>query len=190
MEESAFMLHVSSNLSETSKTDGKPAVHADDAESALLKRYLRDVRRFALLSHEHERALAKQIQESRGEWQRLLLDHLLHVPLLLAWWPRIRRGALPMTTLCRPGSIPPATELKVTLQGLHGLHCQMREAAKQRGASLVQTVPALRATMRALLHDWDWQLEFLQQAWQRFDTTMSTSTAASAQPCRQATCYA
>ena len=66
MEESAFMLHVSSNLSESAKTDGKRAVHADDAESAILKRYLRDVRRFNLLSHEHERALAKQIQESRS----------------------------------------------------------------------------------------------------------------------------
>src|SRR5215472_232036 len=137
------MLHVSSNLSEPVKADGKRTIHADDAESAILKRYLRDVRRLSLLSHEHERALAKQIQESRGEWQRLLLDHLLHVPLLLAWWPRIRRGALPMTALCRAGSIPPATELKATLQGLHSLHCEMREAAQQRGARLVQTVPAL-----------------------------------------------
>src|SRR2546423_5018186 len=187
MEESAFMLHVSSNLSEPSKTDGKRAVHADDVESAILKRYLRDVRRFALLSHDHERVLAKQIQESRGEWQRLLLDHLLHVPLLLCLWPRIRRGALPMTALCRPGSIPPATELKATLQGLHSLHCQMREAVQQRGASPVQTVPALRATMRALLHGWDWQLEFLQQAWHRFHTTMSM--AAAAQQPRQAACY-
>src|SRR5215475_403750 len=153
------MPYVSSNLSEPTKTDGKRAVHADDAESAILKRYLRDVRGLSLLSHERERVLAKQIQESRGEWRSLLLEHLIHVPLLLAWWPRIRRGALPMTALCRPGSIPPATELKATLQGLHSLHCQMREAAKQRGAGLVQTVPALRTTMRALLHDWDWQLE-------------------------------
>src|SRR5215471_7645081 len=148
MKGSASMLHVSSNLSEPVKADGKRAIHTDDAESAILKRYLRDVRRLSLLSHERERTLAKQIQESRGEWQRLLLDHLLHVPLLLAWWPRIRRGALPMTALCRPGSIPPTMELKATLQGLHSLHCQMREAVQQRGASLVQSVPALRATMR------------------------------------------
>ncbi len=187
MEESVSMLHVASNLSEPLKTDGKRAIQADDAESAILKRYLRDVRGLSLLSHERERALAKQIQESRGEWRHLVLDHLVHVPLLLAWWPRIRRGALPMTALCRAGAIPPAAELKTTLQSVHSLHCQMREVIQQRGARQVQTVPALRATMRALLHDWDWQLEFLQQAWQRFDTAMTTSAAA--RQSRQAMCY-
>ncbi len=140
------MPHVASNLSEPLKTDGKRAIQADDAESAILKRYLRDVRGLSLLSHERERALAKQIQESRGEWRHLVLDHLVHVPLLLAWWPRIRRGALPMTALCRPGAIPPAVELKTTLQSVHSLHCQMREVIQQRGARQVQTVPALRAT--------------------------------------------
>jgi len=181
------MLHVSSNLAEPPKTDGKRAIQADDAESAILKRYLRDVRGLSLLSHERERALAKQIQESRGEWRHLLLDHLIHVPLLLTWWPRIRRGAMPMTALCRPGAIPPAAELKTTLQHVHNLHCQMREMIQQRSASQGQTVPALQATMRALLHDWDWQLEFLQQAWQRFDTAMTTG--ASAGQSRRAVCY-
>lgn len=182
------MLHGSSNLSTPQQTDGRRAIHADDAESALLKRYLRDVRRASLLSRERERALAKQIQESRGEWQHLLLEHLLHVPLLLTWWPRLRRGALPMTALCRPGAIPPAAECKATLQGLHSLHCQLLEAVQQRGANQVQTVSALRATMRALLHDWDWQLEFLRRAWGRFDTAMTMAAAAT--PPRQATCYA
>src|SRR5262249_18245839 len=143
------MPYVSSNLSEPTKTDGKRAVHADDAESAILKRYLRDVRGLSLLSHERERVLAKQIQESRGEWRSLLPEPLIHVPPLLAWWPRIRRGALPMTALCRPGPLPPAAELKATLQDLHNLHCQMREAVQQRGASCVQTVAALQAAMRA-----------------------------------------
>lgn len=181
------MPYVSSNLSEPVKTDGKRAVYADDAESAILKRYLRDVRGLSLLSHERERVLAKQIQESRGEWQSLLLAHLIHVPLLLAWWPRIRRGALPMTALCRPGTLPPAAELKAALQELHSLHCQMREVVQQRDASHGQTVTAIQAAMRALLHGWDWQLEFLQQAWQRFHIAM-TMGAAAEHP-RQVMCY-
>jgi len=182
------MLHASSNLSEPVKADGKRAIHADDAESAILKRYLRDVRRLALLSHERERSLAKQIQESRGEWRRLLLDHLLHVPLLLMWWPRIRRGALPMTTLCRPGAIPPAAEFKATLQKLHSLQCQMREVLQQRSVGQAQSALELRASMQRLLHDWDWQLEFLQQTWRRFDRAMTRATATS--QARRAMCYA
>ena len=182
------MLHASSNLSEPVKADGKRAIHADDAESAILKRYLRDVRRLSLLSHERERSLAKQIQESRGEWRRLLLDHLLHVPLLLMWWPRIRRGALPMTTLCRPGAIPPAAEFKATLQKLHSLQCQMREVLQQRSVGQAQSALELRASMQRLLHDWDWQLEFLQQTWRRFDRAMTRATATS--QARRAMCYA
>ena len=182
------MLHASSNLSEPVKADGKRAIHADDAESAILKRYLRDVRRLSLLSHERERSLAKQIQESRGEWRRLLLDHLLHVPLLLMWWPRIRRGALPMTTLCRPGAIPPAAEFKATLQRLHSLQCQMREVLQQRSVGQAQSALELRASMQKLLHDWDWQLEFLQQTWRRFDRAMTRATATS--QARRAMCYA
>jgi len=46
----------------------------------------------------------------------------------------------------------------------------------------------LRATMRALLHDWDWQLEFLQQTWRRFDRAMTRATATS--QARRAMCYA
>src|SRR5499427_6130702 len=182
------MLHASSNLSEPVKADGKRALHADDAESAILKRYLRDVRRLSLLSHERERSLAKQIQESRGEWRRLLLDHLLHVPLLLMWWPRIRRGALPMTTFCRPGAIPPAAEFKATLQKLHSLQCQMREVLQQRSVGQAQSALELRASMQRLLHDWDWQLEFLQQTWRRFDRAMTRATATS--QARRAMCYA
>jgi len=170
------MPYVSSNLSEPVKTDGKRTVHADDAESAILKRYLRDVRGLSLLSHERERVLAKQIQESRGEWRCLLLDHLVHVPLLLAWWPRIRRGGLPLTTLCRPGTTPTPDEFKSTLQGLYSLACQMRRVAQPQDTPQLQTVPALRATMRTLLQDWDWQLTFLQQAWRRFDRAMTLAT--------------
>lgn len=65
------------------QTEKKQTARIDGNEC--LERYLRDVRRFAVLSRERERALAKQIQESRSQWQELLLKHLLHVPLLLAW---------------------------------------------------------------------------------------------------------
>lgn len=167
---------VAANVSELLQTNGKPTVHADDHESAVLKRYLRDVRRHTLLSRERERSLGQQIQDGRNQWQHLLLEHLLHVPLLLSWWPRLRRGGLPITTLCRPGTTPTPDEFKSTLQGLHSLACQMRSVFQQQDTHQLQTVPALRATMRALLHDWDWQLDFLQQAWRRFDTAMTMAT--------------
>ena len=179
---------VASNVSEFVQTNGKQAVHADDNDSAVLKRYLRDVRRFTLLSREHERTLGKQIQEGRNQWRHLLLEHLLQVPLLLAWWPRLRRGTLPLTTVCRPGTTPAAEEFKTTLPGLHNLSCQMRGVMQQQDVPQLQAVPALRATMRALMHDWDWQLEFLQQTWRRFDTAMRLAT--NAQQSRRATCYA
>jgi len=110
------------------------------------------------------------------------------VPLLLTWWPRIRRGALPMTALCRPGAIPPAAEFKATLQSLHSLQCQMREVLQQRSVGHAQRVLGMRASMQTLLHNWDWQLEFLQQTWRRFDRAMTRATATSQS--RRATCYA
>jgi RNA polymerase primary sigma factor len=58
----------------------------------------------------------------------------------------------------------------------------MQMIVRQQDAYQVQTIPALRATMRAVLHGWDWQPKFLQQAWQRFDTTM-TLAAANPQSC-------
>lgn len=181
------MPSVASNVSENVQTNGKRNVQADDSESAVLKRYLRDVRRFTLLSHDRERALGKQIQDSRNEWRHLLLEHLIHVPLLLARWPRIRRGTLPLTALCRPGSTPALPEFKTTLQRLHGLSCQMRGMVQQQELHECQALPALRATMRVLLHEWDWQLEFLQQTWRRFDTAMTRATTT--QQSRRAACY-
>jgi RNA polymerase primary sigma factor len=37
----------------------------------------------------------------------------------------------------------------------------------------MQRIPALRATMQALLSDWEWQQKFLLLAWQRFDGAMA-----------------
>ena len=60
------------------KTDKKQSTRIDGDE--WLERYLRDVRRYSVLSRESERALAKQIMESRTQWQEQLLEHLLHIP--------------------------------------------------------------------------------------------------------------
>ena len=73
---------VSSPRSERIKTDKKQPTRVDGNEC--LERYLRDVRRYSVLSREGERALAKQIVENRTQWQEQLLEHLLHIPLLLA----------------------------------------------------------------------------------------------------------
>jgi hypothetical protein len=62
------------------KTDKKQPARTDGNEC--LDRYLRDVRRYSVLSRESERALAKHIMESRTQWQKQLLEHLLHIPLL------------------------------------------------------------------------------------------------------------
>jgi len=64
----------------------------------------------------------------------------------------------------------------------------MREVQQQHRISHAQSVSKLRASMQTLLHDWDWQLEFLQQTWRRFDRAMTRATAASQS--RKATCYA
>jgi RNA polymerase sigma factor (sigma-70 family) len=170
------MPHASANLSELLKAKKKQFAAADDGESAVMRRFLRDMRRFSLLSRESEQALAKQIQDSRSEWQQLLFEHLLHVPYLLAIWPSLRRGTTPITVLCRPGATLTANELKDMLQRLHGLRCQMRAALRQQDANWPQKVPALRATMRTVLPDIDWQPKFVEQLWQRFDNAMALAT--------------
>jgi Sigma-70 factor, region 1.2 len=131
MEEAMTMPSEASPAPESLQTHGPRAAPADDSASAALDLYLRDVRRFPLLSHARERALGQHIQESRQQWQHLLLEHLVHVPLVLAWWPRLRRGALPLTTVCRPGSPPTADAWQTALQDLHSLAGQMRRVVQQ-----------------------------------------------------------
>src|ERR671938_1026079 len=115
---------VSLSRSRRVKTDKKPPARIDGNEC--LERYLRDVRRYSVLSRESERALAKQIVESRTQWQEQLLEHLLHIPLLLAWRSRIGQGAVRLTSLCRQGATPTITEFKATLQRLRALRDEMR----------------------------------------------------------------
>ena len=167
---------VSSPHSTRMKTEKKPSIRIDGNEC--LERYLRDVRRYAVLSRESERALAKQILESRTQWQEQLLEHLLHIPLLLAWGPRLCQGTVRLTSLCRPGATPTVTEFKAILQRLRPLRDHMREVVQEQDVQQANTILTLQATMRALLHDLDWHPEFFQQAWHKFHTAMTRATVA------------
>ena len=62
----------------------------------------------------------------------------------------------------------------------------MRRVVQQQDTP-AQTVLALRATMRTLFQDWEWHLEFLQQAWRRFDRAMTLDTTT--QQSRRALAY-
>jgi RNA polymerase sigma factor (sigma-70 family) len=161
------------------KTDKKQSARIDGNEC--LERYLRDVRHYSVLSRESERALAKQIVESRTQWQEQLLDHLLHIPLLLAWRSRIVQGTVRLTSLCRQGATPTITEFKTTLQRLHALRDEMHHIVQG------QDVAPLQTTMRELLQGLDWHPEFLHRAWQKFHTAMTRATVAG--QCRRAACY-
>jgi RNA polymerase primary sigma factor len=62
----------------------------------------------------------------------------------------------------------------------------MRRVVQGQDAQRAHTIAMLQANMRALLHDLDWQPEFLQQAWHKFHNAMTRATAG--QP-RHAACY-
>jgi RNA polymerase sigma factor (sigma-70 family) len=167
------------------KTDKKQSGRIDGNEC--LERYLRDVRRYSVLSRASERALAKQILESRMQWQEQLLKHLLHIPLLLAWRSRIDQGTVRLTSLCRQGATPTVTEFKTTLQRLRALRYEMRHIVQGQDILPAHSVAPLQATMRELLKSLDWHPEFLQRAWHKFHTAMMRATVAGQY--RRATCY-
>jgi RNA polymerase sigma factor (sigma-70 family) len=167
------------------KTDKKQPARTDGNEC--LDRYLRDVRRYSVLSRESERALAKHIVESRTQWQKQLLEHLLHIPLLLAWRFRIYQGQVRLTSLCRQGATPTITEFKATLQRLCALRDEMRQIVQEQGLPQVHAVEPLQAAMRELLQGLDWHPEFLHQAWHKFHTAMTRATVTGHY--RRAACY-
>jgi RNA polymerase sigma factor (sigma-70 family) len=140
-----------------------------------------------VLSRESERALAKQIVESRTQWQEQLLAYLLHIPLLLAWRPRISQGTVRLTSLCRQGATPTLPEFKTTLQRLRALRAEMRHMVQGQDVPQAPAVVSLQTTMRDLLQGLDWHPEFLHQAWQKFHTAMTRATVAG--QCRRAACY-
>ena len=152
-------------------------IEAED--SVVVQHYMREVRRMALLSRERERALTQHIQEGRRQWQHLLLEHLLHVPVLLTWGPRVRRGILPLPTLCAAETAPPVTTLDAMLHCLHQLRCEMRRVMQRPGPSRHQAVIALRDEMQRLLHAWNWSPAFLTQVWSSFESAMHASAASS-----------
>ena len=166
---------VSSPCARRMKTDKKQPARIDGNEC--LEQYLRDVRRYSVLSRASERALAKQILESRTQWQEQLLEHLLHVPLLLAWKPRICQGTVRLTSLCRQGATPTITEFKATLQRLRALRGEMRHMLQEQDISQAHAVAPLQATMRELLQGLDWHQEFLHRAWHKFHTAMKIGRA-------------
>jgi RNA polymerase sigma factor (sigma-70 family) len=171
--------------SERLKTDRKQPTRIDGNEC--LERYLRDVRRYSVLSRARERALAKQILESRMQWQEQLLEHLLHIPLLLAWRSRIDQGTVRLTSLCRQGATPTITEFKATLQHLRTLRSEMHYIVQGQDIPPVPSVIPLQTSMRKLLQSFDWHPEFLYRAWHKFHIAMTRATAAGQY--RGATCY-
>jgi RNA polymerase sigma factor (sigma-70 family) len=152
-----------------------------EVEPSIISHYFQDVRRFPLLSHEREIALAQQIQEGNRQWREELVQRLLHVPLLLAWRARLRRGIIPITALCLPDHAPTLVDLVARLDHLQRLRCQMRrlvQELEQGGEGVTPRITAVRADMRALLQPLEWQPAFLQQAWFRFDTAMAAASPA------------
>src|SRR5437879_3581141 len=159
LEETVSMPTVSSPRSERIKTDKKQSTRVDGNEC--LERYLRDVRRYSVLSREGERALAKQIVENRTQWQEQLLEHLLHIPLLLTWRSHICQGTVRLTSLCRQGATPTLPEFKATLQRLRALRDEIRHTVQGQDMPQAQTVAPLQTSMRELLQGVDWHPEFL-----------------------------
>lgn len=151
------------------------------SEEATMSNYFRDIRRFPLLSHEHELTLARQIQEGRAEWRKRLLHHLLPIPLVLAYRARLRSGSQTPDSIWKPKSLPSLPEVLSVLDRLQQLRCDMRLVVHKHGggcldAGTAQTASALRAQMRRLLAPWTWEPRFLHEAWIRFTTGMDAGS--------------
>jgi RNA polymerase sigma factor (sigma-70 family) len=152
-----------------------------EVEPSIMAHYFQEVRRFPLLSHKGEMALAQQIQEGTQQWRDELLQRLLHVPVLLACRARLRRGIMPIAAVCLPEHAPAFGDLVAMLDQLQRLRCQMRQLVQQgidRNTETLAQMRALRAAMRTLLQPLVWQPLFLRQAWARFDTAMAAASPA------------
>jgi RNA polymerase sigma factor (sigma-70 family) len=161
----------------STRTDAAP-----EAERAIIQQYLQDVRHYPLLTRGRERDLAKQIWEERERWRRQLEQHLLHVPLLLSCRPRLRRGRIAVSALCPARTVDSLGGLVALLGRLHYARSRMRRIVLRHQqpwdrAEHCQAMDAVRADMRSLLEDWTWQPDFLERAWEHFDTAMTAATA-------------
>ena len=169
--------HAAPDLPETDRS----ATRAE-TELTLIAQYFRDVRRYPLLSHDREITLAQHIQEGSRHWQDMVRQHGLHIPLLLAWRARLRRGLCPIEALCTATHADDLPQLLAMLDRLQRLRCQMRQYVQQqinrRIAKDGEAIRTLRAEMVALVDTWEWQPAFLHQVWSRFDTAMATASPA------------
>ncbi len=152
--------------------------HLDPSTMAL---YFHEVRRLPLLSHEGEMALARQIQDGTHEWRAMLVQRLLHVPLLLAWRARLRRGRIPLDAVCPSDQAPLVPEMVAVLDRVQRLRCQIRQHRQRRAAGATDTATLIRearAAMHVALAPLVWTPLFLQQVWACFDAAMvAVSTA-------------
>ncbi len=145
-----------------------------------MSHYLQDVRQYPLLTHEHELALARQIQEGGLRWRQAFVQNLLVVPELLACRSRVRRGAMEVSALCgplKPGDDEDTTSpeaIMTTLDQLQHLRRQVRRSTID-GTPETDTMAALRDEMRRLIQPIPWHVGVLQQAWSRLHLAMTSS---------------
>ncbi len=151
---------------------GSVAAGADVA--SVMSHYLQDVRQYPLLTHEHELALARQIQEGGRGWRQAFVWSLLVVPDLLACRLRVRRGAMDMTALCEADPALASETAMVLLDRLQVLQRQM-SGTTGRGVPEAETAAVLRDEMRALMQSVPWHATILQQAWARLRLAMTSN---------------
>ncbi|MGE3540139.1 MAG: RNA polymerase sigma factor RpoD/SigA [Candidatus Tectimicrobiota bacterium] len=168
----------SSSVAETSTGSGAASL---EVEPSTIAHYFQEVRRFPLLSHEDEMVLAEHVQEGTKQWRSDIQSHLLHVPLLLACRARLRRGIMPLDSVCVADQTPALASFIGMLDQLQRLRCQMRQLTQHGGLSKAEIrlqAQSVRQDMRTLLEPLVWQPLFLQQAWTRFDTAMAAASPA------------
>jgi RNA polymerase sigma factor (sigma-70 family) len=159
----------------------RPVAETSAVESpSVMAHYLHDIRQYALLSHERELDLARQIQEGGKMWQETFTQSLLHVPYLLACRSHVRRGSMEVSAICDPTSAPSHAAFMEMLDALQRCRCYMRRLVMGGVADSSmppQAVLALRDEMARLIQGVVWQPFFLQQAWSRFHTAMAATPA-------------
>ncbi len=157
------------------------AVGADAA--SVMSHYLQDVRQYPLLTHEHELALAQQIQEGGRVWRQAFVQSLLVVPDLLACRARVRRGGMDVTALCEDElACPPETALP-RLDRLHALRREMGRVTRAEGAA--DRAAALRDDMRGLIQSVPWDGAMLQRARLRLHVAMTSNAVCRARQARR-----
>ena len=179
--ETASFLPMAIGEAASEAVQGTLRTASTEVEPSIIAHYFQEVRRFPLLSHKGEMALAQQIQEGTQQWRDELLQRLLYVPLLLACRARLRRGSMPIEAVCLPEHAPAFSDLVALLDQLQRLRCQMRQLVQQgvpRNADTLAQMRTLRAAMRTLLQPLVWQPLFVRQAWTRFDTAMAAASPA------------